>query len=137
MELARRTMWQVDLSRYSDPVQALEFAVSFTHRLAARLAEMVEQIPDDQLVYRTKTGEHLRGELTAAQRALADLRAAATDSLRLGLDARRIGVRQQTVDMLDRALDLALTASGIGFDRRAEARETFRKNITLVRDETA
>ena len=137
MELARKTVVGMDLSGYSNPVQALEFAVGFSHALAVRLAWLVEQIPDDHLAYRTKTGEHLRGELTAAQRALSDLRAAATDSLKLGLDARRIGIRQQTFDMLERALDLALTASGIGFDRRAEARETFRKNITLMRDETA
>jgi hypothetical protein len=36
--------------------------------------------------------------------------------------------------MLDRALDLALTAGGIGFDRKAEARETFRKNIRVLPD---
>jgi hypothetical protein len=65
------------------------------------------------------------------------LRAAATDSLKLGLDARRIGIRQQTGLTCWRALDLALTASGIGLDSRAEARETFRKSITLVHDATA
>jgi hypothetical protein len=65
------------------------------------------------------------------------LRAAATDSLKLGLDTRTIGIRQQTVDMLERALELALTVSGIGSDGRAEARGTFRKNIRVAPEETA
>jgi hypothetical protein len=37
--------------------------------------------------------------------------------------------------MLDRALDLALNASGIDLGGRAKARETFRRNIRVVRDD--
>src|SRR5260370_40269638 len=68
--LAKRTVSGLDLTQYSDPIAALEFAVGYTHALATRLAGLVEQIPDDQLAYRTKSGEHLRGEVVAAQRAL-------------------------------------------------------------------
>jgi hypothetical protein len=79
MEVAQRTVPRMDLSRYSDPVRALEFAVSYSHALAERLAGLVEQIPDRELA--------CRGEVVAAMKALADLRAAAVDSLRIGLDA--------------------------------------------------
>lgn len=133
-ELAKRSV--VDLSRYADPVAGLEYAVSASYALAERLTQIAGGIPDSELVWRNKTGEHLRGEVVAAQRALSDLRAASDAALRIGIDARRAGITQQTLDMLDRALGAALNASGVGFDAQARAREIFRKNI-VVRNEPA
>lgn len=131
MTTAQRLLANVDLSRYSDPFAALEFAVSYSYALAERLAAIVSEIPDDQLRYPGKAGEQLRGEVTAAQHALDSVRHAATDALKLNLAEKRIGVQRQTVDMMDRALDMALEASGIGLDGRHSAREVFRANIRV------
>lgn len=59
--------------------------------LALRLLSLVEAIPDAELRYQGKLGEQLRGELTAAQRALSDLRQAAEGALKLGLAEPRAG----------------------------------------------
>jgi hypothetical protein len=136
-ELARRGVAGLDLSAYSDPFKALEFSVAHSHALAERLAGIVGQIPDDQLRWAGKTGDHVRGEVIVLQKALDSCRGAAADALRLGLDARRAGIQQSTVDMLDAALELALNASGIGLERRAEARAIFRKQIKVRDDEPA
>jgi hypothetical protein len=136
-ELARRSVADADLSAYADPIAALEFAVSCSYAMAERLAGLAGSIPDDQLVWRNKSGEHVRGELTAAQKSLADLRAAAADALKIGLDARRAGIQEQTADMLLRAFDAGLTASGAGVEGRAKAREVFRRNLKVVPGEPA
>ncbi len=127
----------VDLSRYADPVAGLEYAVSASYALAERLTQIAGGIPDGELVWRNKSGEHLRGELTAAQKALADLRAASDAALKIGLDARRISITEQTADMLDKALDASLTACGIGWDGRAKARQVLREHlkIAMARDD--
>jgi hypothetical protein len=76
LEAARRRMSADDLARFSDPVAALEFAVGYSHALAVRLGALVDEIPDSRLRYENKTGEHLRGEVTAMQKALDTLRGA-------------------------------------------------------------
>lgn len=135
MAAAERLVAGVDLSRYADPFAALEFAVSYSYALTERLAGIVSAIPDDQLRYRGKTGEQLRGEVTAAQRALDGLRQAATDALKLNLAEKRMTIRQQTADMLERALDAALEASGVGLDGKHAARQVFRANIRVAQAE--
>jgi len=137
-EIARRGVAGLDLSAYSDPVAALEHAVGLTHAMALRLAGLVEAIPDGQLVWRSdKSGEHVRGEVVAAMKALDSLRAASVDALRLGLESRRAGVLESTADMLLRAFDAGLTASGAGVEGRAKAREVFRQNLKVVPGEPA
>jgi hypothetical protein len=130
---AQRLLANVDLSKYADPFAALEFAVGYSYALAERLAAIVSEIPDDQLRYPGKAGEQLRGEVTAAQHALDSVRHAATDALKLGLAEKRVAVQQQTVDMMERALDAALEASGIGLDGMHAARQVFRANIRVAR----
>jgi len=111
--------------------------VSASYAMAERLARVAGQIPDSELVWRNKTGEHVRGELTAAQKALADLRSASEAALKIGLEARRISITEQTADMLDKALDASLTACGIGWDGRAKARQVLREHlkIAMARDD--
>src|SRR6266704_1675227 len=67
-ELAKRSV--VDLSKYSDPIAGLEFAVSASYAMAERLAQIAAGIPDSELVWRNKSGEHVRGEVVAAMKAL-------------------------------------------------------------------
>lgn len=129
---AQRLAAKVDLSKYTDPFAALEFAVSYSYALAERLAAIVSEIPDSELRYKGSAGEQLRGEVVAAQNALNGVRRAATDALKLSLAERRIGIEQQTADMLERALDAALDASGTGLAGKREAREAFRRNLRVV-----
>jgi hypothetical protein len=135
MTAAQRLMANVDLSQYSDPFAALEFAVSYSYALAERLAAIVSEIPDGDLRYPGKTGEQLRGEVTAAQHALDSVRHAATDALKLNLAERRLGVRQQTADMLTHALDAALEASGADLDGKARARQVYRSALRVIQPE--
>ena len=109
--------------------------MSYSYALAERLAGLVATIPDDQLRYPGKAGEQLRGEVTAAQRALDGLRQAATDALKLNLAERRLGVRRQTADMLQNALDVALETSGAGLEGKQKAREVFRASLRVVQAE--
>lgn len=132
MAAAKRLVTGVDLSRYADPFAALEFAVSYSYALAERLAGIVTTIPDDQLRYPGKAGEQLRGEVTAAQRALDGLRAAANDALKLNLAERRLGVREKTALMLEQALQAALQKSGADLSGQAAAREEFRSRLRVV-----
>ena len=132
-EVARRGVAGLDLSEFSDPYDALEFAVGYSHALAQRLAGLVDAIPDSELRYQGRISEQLRGEVTAAQAALRDLRQGATDAAKLGLAERRVAIHQQTADMLERALDLALARAGLDLAAQAEAREVFRRNLTVIR----
>ncbi len=132
MAAARRMMGDsADLSQYSDPVKALEFAIAYSHKLAHRLALVVDGIPDEDLAYRGRLGDQVRGELTACQRALSDLRGAAAEALKIGLAERQAGIRERTADMLQRALDTALQASGLSLEKQYETRDIFRRNMVI------
>jgi hypothetical protein len=129
LELAKRTMPSVDLTQFGDPMAALEHTVAYSHHLAIRLAAIVERIPDDQLAYRGRLGEQLRGEVTAAQRAWADLRQAAADSIKLGLAERRARIEDDQVALVTRALDAALQATGLGLEGQERARAALRRTL--------
>ncbi len=129
LALARRTIGGTDLGQFSDPFAALEFSVSYSHALAVRLAKIVEALPDDQLRYQGKIGEQLRGEVTAAQRALSDLRAAAEGSLKLGLAERRARISEQRVEVITRALVTALQGSGLPADGQEKARAILAREL--------
>jgi hypothetical protein len=132
VEVARRRVSADDLARFSDPISALEFCVGYSHALAVRLAGLVDELPDDRLRYTAKNGEHLRGEVVAAQKALDQLRAVSVDALKLGIDARRPRMQQETADLLDHALNLALQEAGIGWDRMEAARKMFGKHMNQL-----
>ena len=134
VQLAQRSVAGLDLSAYSDPIGALQYAVSASYAMAERLAVIAGNIPDAELVWRNKTGEHVRGELVASMKALADLRAASEAALKIGLDARRAGVQESTVNMLDAALNGTLAALGLSFDEQMRARQIFRGKIRIAGD---
>lgn len=132
VEAARKRIGGIDLSQYADPLDALEFALSYTHALAQRPAKAVEALPDDQLRYQGRISEQLRGEVIAAQTALRDLRQGAVDAAKLGLAERRVAIREQTAVMLERALDATLAKAGLDLNAQASARETFRANLKVI-----
>lgn len=129
---ARRSAGDLDLGQFGDPFGALETALAHQHHLALRLLALVEQIPDGQLRYQGRISEQLRGEVVAAQRALADLRASAEGAMKLGLAERKVGLQQQSVALLDKALTAALAEAGISFDGIDAARATFRKHMQAI-----
>jgi hypothetical protein len=82
--------------------------------------------------YAGKTGEQMLTDVALYTQALRDLGSVLLSTGRLNLDARLVGIRQQTMEMMDRALDLALEESGVPLDRKGQAREIFRKHLKVV-----
>ena len=82
--------------------------------------------------YAGKTGEQTTAEVMLYTQALRDLSSVLLSIGRLNLDARLVGIRQQTVEMMDRALDLALEEAGVDYGKKTEARRTFRKHLKVV-----
>ncbi len=128
--LAGKIVPGADLGALGDPFTALETALGHSHALAERLMKIVDKIPDDQLSYRGKLAEQVRGELTAAQRALSDLRQAAAESLKIGLAERRARIDEAKLGQLERAMTLALQAAEVGPEQRATALKVLRRELT-------
>jgi hypothetical protein len=85
-----------------------------------------------RLGYAGKSGEQTMAEVQLYTQALRDLSSVLLSIGRLNLDARLVGIRQQTVEMLDRALDLALEQAGVDYGKRTEARQTFKSHLKVV-----
>lgn len=82
--------------------------------------------------YAGKTGEQTAAEVALYTQALRDLSSVLLSIGRLNLDARLVGIRQQTVEMMDRALDLALEEAGVDYGKKTEARQTFKRHLKVV-----
>jgi hypothetical protein len=94
------------------------------------LREEVEKL--ERLRYQGKAGEQTRGEAILYSNALNDVGALLTSIARLNLDQRLVGIRQQTADMLERQLDLAIEAAGVPLDKKQEAKKVFRQGLQIV-----
>jgi len=129
-ERAERFLYQRDAPPVTDPLSALQ-------RLAGRAAAWEDIIGEKvnemrSIRYSTEGGEQLRAEIAVMERAMDRLGKLLVDIAKLNIEERLAGVRKQTADMLERALDAALQQAGIGLDRQAEARETFRRHLKVV-----
>jgi hypothetical protein len=129
-EQAARLLYQHDAPPVTDPLSALQ-------RLAGRAAAWEDIIGEKvndlhSLRYSTEGGEQLRAEIAVMERAMDRLGKLLVDIAKLNIEERLAGIRKQTADMLERALDAALQQAGIGLDKQAEARETFRRNLKVV-----
>jgi hypothetical protein len=122
LELVGKISPGVDLTQYGDPLDAMEHVLAMSHYLAVRLAGLVGQMADGDLAYRSRFGEQLRGEVTAAQRALADLGRVAAESVKLGLAERRARITDNQVGLIVHALTIALEASGLDLEGQDAAR---------------
>jgi len=129
LALARKAAGEVDVAAFGDPFTALETALAHQHALALRLLALVEAIPDGELRYRGKMAEQLRGEVTAAQTALRDLKASAEGAMRLGLAERKAKISEARVDLMERALMVALQATGLSLDGQQRAREVLMREL--------
>lgn len=96
------------------------------------LAAYVSTLRADQFRYAGKAGEQQRAEVMIYERAIERYAQILVNIARLNLDARLVGIREQTADMMERALDAALTASGMPLENKIGAREAFRRNLKIV-----
>lgn len=102
-------------------------AVAWKDAVAGKVNELTS------LRYESENGgEQLRAEIAVWERALDRCVSTLTAMAKLNIEDRLAGIRQQTADMLERALDAALEKAGVGLDKQAEARETFRRNLKVV-----
>jgi hypothetical protein len=83
----------------------------------------------------SKGAEQLRSEILLWERALDRCLATLTALARLNIDDRLAGIRRQTADMLELALDRALAKTCPGdIQLAAEARAEFRRNLRIVQE---
>ena len=130
-EQAARLLYQRDAAPVTDPLSALQ-------KLAGRAAAWEDIIGEKvnelrSIRYSTEEGgEQIRGEIAVMERAMDRLGRLLVDIAKLNIEDRLAGIRKQTADMLERALDTALEASGAPLDGKAKAREAFRRSLKVV-----
>ncbi|HEY2088337.1 MAG TPA: hypothetical protein VGH54_20255, partial [Mycobacterium sp.] len=128
---AARELARLDVAPVTDPLTELARlagqAVAWKDAMAEKVNELSSMRYENQ-----NGGEQLRAEIALWERALDRCVATLTAMAKLNIEERLAGIRQQTADMLERALDAALKASGADRDGRQRAREEFRKNLRVV-----
>lgn len=102
-------------------------AVAWKNAMAEKVNDLLEMRYED-----AKGAEQLRSEIVVWERALDRCVTTLAAMAKLNIDDRLAGIRQQTLDMLERALDAALESSGAGLEGKQRAREAFRRNIRVV-----
>jgi len=75
-------------------------------------------------------GEQLRAEVLLYERALERLAAVLVQIGKLGIERKLAMIQQQQVDIVDRALTAALTASGLGLVEQQQARAVLARELT-------
>jgi hypothetical protein len=102
-------------------------ALAWKNEMAAKVNSLLE------MRYESKEGsEQLRSEIIVWERALDRCVTTLTAMAKLNIEERLAGIRKQTADMLERALDAALEASGAPLDGKAKAREAFKRHLKVV-----
>lgn len=80
----------------------------------------------------SKAGEQVRMEILLYERALERYAKILIDISKLKIEDRLAGIRQQTADMLERALDAALEESGVGLEGKHSARQALRRHLKVI-----
>jgi hypothetical protein len=126
-ELAR-----LDVPPVTDPLTELARVAAQAVAWKNAMGEKVNELTSLRYEAAAGTGEQLRAEIALWERALDRCVATLTAMAKLNIEDRLAGVRKQTADMLERALDAALEASGTGLDGKQKAREAFRRQLKVV-----
>lgn len=129
-EQAARLLYQRDAKPVTDPLSALQLLAGQATAWMDIIGDKVNDLRS--IRYSTESGEQIKGEIVVMERAMDRLGRLLVDIAKLNIEGRLAGVRQQTADMLERALDAALEKAEVGLDKQAEARETFRRNLKVV-----
>jgi hypothetical protein len=80
----------------------------------------------------SKVGEQLRAEIILYERAQERLAKILIDISKLGIEAKLAGLEDTQADMIERALDAALTAAGLGLVAQQEAKVVLRRELMRV-----
>lgn len=130
-DAAQRLLYKHDAAAVTNPLEALQLLAGRALALEQVIGEKVNELRS--LRYETEGGgEQIRGELQVLERAMDRCGRMLTDIAKLGIEDKLAGIRQRTLDMLERALDAALEASGAPLDGKAKAREAFKRNLKVV-----
>lgn len=131
-EQAAAELARLNVPPVSDPLAELARlagqCISWKDQMGQRVNELTAIRYQD-----AKGSEQLRAEIQLFERALDRCASTLGAMARLNIDARLMGVRQATADMLVQALEVALTAAGLDLEAQWQARDVFRQSIVLVR----
>lgn len=131
-EQAAKELARLDVPPVADPLTELARlagqAVAWKDAMAGRVNELTS------IRYSTEGGEQLRSELLLWERALDRCVMTLTAMARLNIEERLAGIRKQTADMLERAFDAGMEASGASFEGKAKGREAFKRHLKVVAD---
>jgi hypothetical protein len=130
-EQAARELARLDVEPVTNAFEQLALvagqAVAWKNSMAAKVNELIELRRED-----VAGAEQLRSEILLWERALDRCVATLTAMVKLNIEDKLAGIRQRTLDMLERALDAALEASGAPLDGKAKAREAFKRQLKIV-----
>jgi hypothetical protein len=130
-EQAARELARLDVEPVANAFEQLALvagqAVAWKDSMAAKVNELLELRRED-----VAGTEQLRAEILLWERALDRCVATLTAMIKLNIEEKLAGIRKQTADMLERALDAALEASGAPLDGKAKAREAFKRHLKVV-----
>lgn len=125
--------------KISDPFTELLSLAAEIKAFKDMLREHVAQRRIDQLSYRGKVAEQVRGEVILYERALERLERILVNILKLGIEDRLAGVEERTLDLIERALGTAITAgiakglaSGDQLTGEQEARDVLRRELPVL-----
>jgi len=128
---AERLLYQRDAAPVTNPLEALQSLAGRALALEQVIGEKVNELRS--LRYEGEGGgEQIRGELQVLERSMDRAGKLLVDIAKLGIEDKLAGIRQRTLDMLERALDAALESSGADLAGKAKAREAFRRNLKVV-----
>ena len=130
-EQAQAELARLDVPPVIDPLWELSKlagqAVAWKDSMAGRVNEL------RSMRYESASGlEQLRSEIALWERALDRCVATLTAMAKLDIDARLVGIREQTADMLLNALEAALRSTGLDLEHRNAARQVFRNGIRVL-----
>ena len=127
---AAKLLYQRDARPVTDPLSALQLLAGQAVVWMDVIGEKVNDLRS--IRYSTEGGEQIKGEIVVMERAMDRVGKLLVDIAKLNIEGRLAGIRQQTADMLERALDAALEKAEVGLDKQAAARETFRRHLKVV-----
>lgn len=125
--------------KLGDPFTELLSLAAEVKEMKNMLLEVVSTMKPGQYRYAGKTGEQARAEIVLLERAQERLATVLTNIIKLGIEDRLAGVEERTVDLIERALDMAVkagvtagVASGSDLDGQHAAREVLRRELPVL-----
>jgi hypothetical protein len=92
----------------------------------------VAGLQERQWRYAGKTGEQIRAEILVYERALDRVERALVNIAKLNIDQRLAAISERRMDAVERALTLALQASGCDLEGQSKARTVLRRELKSV-----